>query len=137
MEKQYLLDTNICIFFMRGKYNVFNRIQAIGRKNCCISEITVAELLYGAANCARLEDRERHTRQTLEFVSLLKVLPISDAIPVYADEKARLRRQGEPIDDFDLLIATTAVCHGLTLVTDNLRHMSRVAGVKLENWVER
>lgn len=137
MNKQYLLDTNICIFFMRGKKGVAQYIQNIGRKNCHISEITVAELLYGAANCSLPEDRDRHTRQTLEFVSLLNVLPISGAIPAYAEEKARLRRLGEPIDDFDLLIAATAVHHGLTLVTDNLRHMARVQNVQLENWIER
>lgn len=137
MERQYLLDTNICVFFMRGKHKVSDRIEEIGRKNCCISEITVAELLYGAANCSRPEDRVRHTKQTLEFVSLLNVLPISGAIPLYAEEKARLRRMGEPIDDFDLLIAATSVHHGLILVTDNLRHMARVEGVQMENWIER
>ena len=77
MENQYLLDTNICVFFMRGKYDVPRCIQNVGRKNCYISEITVAELLYGAANCSRPEDRARHTRLTLEFVSMLNVLPIS------------------------------------------------------------
>ena len=45
---KYLLDTNICIFFLQGKYNVPARIKEIGRKNCYISEITVGELLYGA-----------------------------------------------------------------------------------------
>lgn len=137
MENQYLLDTNICVFFMRGKYDVPRCIQNVGRKNCYISEITVAELLYGAANCSRPEDRARHTRLTLEFVSMLNVLPISGAISAFAEEKARLRRQGEPIDDFDLLIATTAVHHHLTLVTDNIRHMARVKGICLANWIER
>jgi len=137
MKDKYLLDTNVCIFFMRGKYGVAQRISKIGRKNCCISEITVAELLFGAANCTKPEDRERHKQQTLEFVRLLDVIPISESLGVFAEEKSRLRKQGEPIDDFDLLIAVTAIKHKLILVTDNIRHMERVKDIKLENWIER
>ncbi len=45
---KYLLDTNICIHFFRGKYNLYNKIMDVGIKNCAISEITLAELVYGA-----------------------------------------------------------------------------------------
>ena len=137
MKDKYLLDTNICIFFMRGKYGIAQKISKIGRKNCCISEITVAELLFGAANCAKSEDRERHKQQTLEFVRLLNIIPISESLETYAEEKSRLRKQGESIDDFDLLIATTATKHNLILVTDNIKHMERINNISLENWVER
>ena len=44
----YLLDTNICIFLLRGKYDVDKKIDSVGFENCAISEITVAELKYGA-----------------------------------------------------------------------------------------
>ena len=47
MEK-YLLDTNICIFLLRGKYNVDKKMDEVGLENCYISEITVAELKYPA-----------------------------------------------------------------------------------------
>lgn len=46
--ERYLLDTNICVFIMRGKHNLDKKLLDIGIENCCISEITVAELLYGA-----------------------------------------------------------------------------------------
>jgi tRNA(fMet)-specific endonuclease VapC len=47
---RYLLDTNICVFFLRGKLNLDEIIKEKGRENCFISEITVAELRYGAEN---------------------------------------------------------------------------------------
>lgn len=47
---QYLLDTNICIFFLRGKLNLDDLIKQKGRENCFISEIKVMELRYGAEN---------------------------------------------------------------------------------------
>jgi len=46
----YLLDTNICIHFFRGSFNLFTKIEQIKLKNCAISEITLAELVFGAEN---------------------------------------------------------------------------------------
>ncbi len=45
---QYLLDTNICVFFLRGKMNLDEIIKEKGKQNCFISEITVFELRFGA-----------------------------------------------------------------------------------------
>lgn len=47
---KYLLDTNICIHFFRGKFNLFRKFEEIGIENCAISEITLAELVFGAEN---------------------------------------------------------------------------------------
>lgn len=62
----YLLDTNICIFLLRGKYDVDKKIDSVGLGNCAISEITVAELKYGATlgSCYDLKIREK--RDTLD-----------------------------------------------------------------------
>lgn len=58
------------------------------------------------------------------------------SLPLYAEEKARLQKAGKIISEFDLLIATTAVHHGMTLVTNNTKHMERVEGIQLENWTK-
>ena len=44
---KYLLDTNICIYYMKGLYNLNEKINEIGSENCYISEITLAELKFG------------------------------------------------------------------------------------------
>ena len=44
---QYLLDTNICIYLFKGKFNLDQKLISIGLQNCAISEITYAELVYG------------------------------------------------------------------------------------------
>lgn len=44
MKKKYLLDTNICIFCMRGKFEMNRKIALAGIDNCHLSEISVAEL---------------------------------------------------------------------------------------------
>lgn len=129
---KYLLDTNICIFFLQGKYNVPARIKEIGRKNCYISEITVRELLYGAACSSK---KEEHLAQVNEFVNLFVVLPIYPILPFFAESKAELRKQGQLIDDFDILIGVTAVANKMTLVSENLKHLSRIPNIKTENWI--
>ena len=128
--KQYLLDTNICIYLLRGQYN-------IGKMEyCCISEITVAELKYGA-ELGRRKGLKRRTEQLDEFLSTIQILPITDAIDLYASEKARLRLAGTPTDDdFDLLIGCTAVVNDLIMITENLKDFKNFSGIRLENWVE-
>jgi tRNA(fMet)-specific endonuclease VapC len=132
---KYLLDTNICIFFFRGKFNVDNAFKTKGHENCCVSEITVAELLYGAENSA---NPQKHYDLLNRFLKKIAVVPISDSIFIYAKEKVRLKKAGIPIhDDFDLLIGATAIQKGLVLITDNAKDFERLANIKIENWVER
>ncbi|MFW6116888.1 MAG: PIN domain-containing protein [bacterium] len=71
------------------------------------------------------------------FVSGLTVLTVGqEAASVFGQVKADLRRKGMLIEDLDLLIAATAKAHNLTLVTNNKAHFSRIAGLRLENWLE-
>lgn len=64
------------------------------------------------------------------------ILPITDEIIVRgADIYAELKQQGELISDADILIASTAQVHGLTLVTNNLSHFQRINGLSAVSWV--
>jgi tRNA(fMet)-specific endonuclease VapC len=53
--KKYLLDTNICIYFIKGQFELNKKIAEVGEQNCFISEITVAELKYGVENSKTIE----------------------------------------------------------------------------------
>jgi tRNA(fMet)-specific endonuclease VapC len=134
MSKQYLLDTNICIFLKRKKYNVDERLMQTGIENCFISEITMAELLYGAEYS---DDIEKTTALVNELVGKIKIIPVFNAIGIYAKEKASLRKAGMLIDDLDIFIGATAIANGLIMVTDNGKHLNRLSGIKTVNWVER
>lgn len=130
---RYLIDTDICIFLLKKKYGIKEKIERVGIENCFISEITIAELTYGAFRSERLE---KHLKEVKDIEGLFKVIPIVDSIELFGKEKARLRREGTLIPDFDLLIGTTAVSHEMLLVTNNGKHLSRIEGVEIENWVE-
>jgi tRNA(fMet)-specific endonuclease VapC len=132
---QYLLDTCICVFHLRGKFNLADVIQQKGRRNFFISEITVAELRYGAENS---NDPARRHEAVDAFVNGLSIIPIFGSINRYAKEKVRLRRIGKPMnDEFDLLIGVTAIENNLVLVTDNVKHFSNIEDIKIENWYTR
>jgi len=133
MARTYLLDTNICIFFTKGHKTVMERFGAAGLAACRISEITVAELLYGAANSVH---PARNLDVSKMFLRDMDVITISACLPAFASEKARLRKLGHPLPDFDLLIGATAVHHGLTLVTNNTRHFQRIQSIQLEDWTQ-
>ena len=132
--KKYLLDTNICIFYFKEKYGVQKQLQQIGCENCAISEITLAELVYGAECSA---DIGKNMTIINNFICNVQVLPVLNAIEIYAKEKARLRKTGNMIDDLDLFIGATAIANKMVLVTENEKHLNRLSGIQIENWIER
>ena len=133
----YLLDTNICVFLLRGKYDVNKAIARVGSNNCHISELTVMELKYGAELLFQRDGIDQRD-QLNEMLNSVDILPIDNAIDMAASEKARLRLKGTPIDDdFDLLIGCTAVANGMTMVTENTSDFKNLTGIKLENWITR
>lgn len=130
----YLLDTNICIHFFRGMFNLNDKIEEIGIENCAVSEITVAELIFGAENSI---NPQKNLAVIEQFMDQIVVLPIFDAVFKYGKEKVRLRRAGQMISDFDLLIGCTAIEHSLKMVTENVNEFERIKGIEIENWIKR
>jgi tRNA(fMet)-specific endonuclease VapC len=131
---KYLLDTNICIHFFRGAYGLDVKFREVQIHGLAISEITLAELAFGAENSS---NPEKNFSLIDQFVEQVKVLPIFNAIAIYAKEKVRLRRLGIMISDFDLLIGATATANELIMVTENRKEFQRIANIQVENWVLR
>ena len=133
----YLLDTNICVYVINGKFELTARLKRAKLSNCYLSELTVAELLYGVANSA--PTHQLANRQRLDdFLSLFdeRILPISDSLESYAQQKAHLKRLGRLQGEFDMLIGSVVVAYRLTLVTHNTTHFASLTGIVLEDWVQ-
>lgn len=131
---KYLLDSNICIHFFRGKFGIIDKLNEVGIENCAISEITLAELVFGAE---KSNNPKKNHKIIEQFIDQLTILPIFDAIPTYGKEKARLQNIGKMISDFDLLIGCTAIENKLIMVSENVKEFERIEKIKLENWVKR
>ena len=67
----------------------------------------------------------------------MHIVPVNEVAHLYVIEKVKLRKKGTPVDDFDLLIAVTAIQRNCILVTENIRHMNRFENLKIEKWVKR
>lgn len=132
--KKYLLDTNICIFAMRDKYGVNERLESITPQQCYVTDVTVMELRFGAYKSER---KDENLSIVNDFLSKVKVVPFADTIDTFCQEKLRLQSLGTPIEDYDLFIGCAAKVAGLTMVTDNVQHLSRIEGVEIENWIQR
>lgn len=95
------------------------------------------ELKMGAELSMRKDGIDR-SAQLNKFLSDIQILPINEAIDIAAKEKVRLRLEGTPCDDnFDLLIACTAIANDMVCVTENTKDFFRFQGIQLENWIAR
>jgi len=128
---KYLIDTNICIYFLKGKFGLVDTFDRIGFENLYISEITIAELKYGAAKSDRPEKNKLVIDQ---LAKKFRLIPIFNSLDVFAEEKARLKKEGNIVDDFDLLIGSSAIANEMILVTNNEKHFNRLKNVQIENW---
>ncbi len=130
----YLLDTNICIYFMKDRYPLLSqKILAHSPSEFLISSITVFELEYGAEK-SNWGDR---TREKLAmFLAPFTILPFSSDDAVSAGRlRGYLEKQGTPIGPYDVQIAAQALTAGVTLITHNVGEFSRVPNLKVEDWV--
>ena len=128
---KYLLDTNICVHFLRGKFEMDKILKEKGLENCYISEVTVLELRFGAENS---KDKDKSHKAVDVFLKGIVIVPIYGSIKKYAEEKVRLNKIGKPQnDEFDLLIDVTAIENKLILVTENKKDFQNLLGINIEN----
>ena len=128
-----MLDTNICIYYIKGKFSLKEKFRKIKIENRFISEITLAALKFGVINS---QSQEKNKETLNNFLAGVQILPIINSLDIYAEEKTRLRKLGRPIDDFDLLIGASAIANNMILVTNNESHFQRVTNITIENWTK-
>lgn len=129
----YLLDTNVCIMYLKGKSERIKiRIDGLHREQIAVCAIVKGELLYGATGS---NNPVKALNLQSAFVSQFVSLPFDDGCAeVYAGIRRSLASQGKPIGGNDLLIASIALANNLVLVTHNVREFSRVQGLQIEDW---
>jgi tRNA(fMet)-specific endonuclease VapC len=130
---KYILDTDTCIELFKHNHKVLEKINEVGQENCFITEITIAELFYGAA-----KSNNPKQFQDIGFIlQSFELLPIFPSLRVYGTIKALLENQGNRIDEFDLLIGACAVYNNCVTVTSNIKHFSHIPNLQIEDWAEK
>jgi len=126
-----MLDTDTVSFAIRGLGRVASRIVEHQPSELCVSALTLAELRRGV---------ERRKAQKLDrvisaFFKNIAVVPFDEECAgAFGRLAAQLEARGTPIAAFDTLIAAHAITLGVTLVTNNERHFSRVPALRVVNW---
>jgi tRNA(fMet)-specific endonuclease VapC len=132
--KGYILDSDTWIEYFRHRGGVDKHIVETPAEEIFASEVSIAELTYGALHSKAVE---RHLQEPKEIAETFTVLSLGDWTHDYAEIRQTLTSQGIIIGDFDILIAVTARQFGLTVVTHNTKHFSKIPGIQCVDWVER
>jgi tRNA(fMet)-specific endonuclease VapC len=132
---RYLLDTDICIYLIKKRpREILERFRAHSPEDVAISTVTLFELHYGVE---KSQYRKRSADALAKFCLSLNLVDLDrSAAKESAGIRAQLEKKGTPIGPYDLLIAGIARSRDMTLVTNNIREFERIAGLRLENWVE-
>jgi predicted nucleic acid-binding protein len=127
----FLLDTDTCSAHLKSGALTHRLIQYAGRLH--ISAITLAELYTWAL---RAKVAPRRLQGVLDLLSDLAVVDFTpDVARRFGEVQASLLDKGQRAPQLDLLIAATALVHGLTVVTHNQRHFLIVPGLSVEDWL--
>ena len=131
----YVLDTNAFSALMKGRAAVVERLAATAPADIAIPQPVIAEIAFGIE---RLPRSKRRTALQARFDFISAELPRAewtDAVSrTFGRIKAILERRGSRIEDFDAAIAAHALAVDGTLVTADLGHLTRVPGLRIEDW---
>ena len=132
---RYMLDSNFCIACLRRKPWALQALSSVPLASVAVSALTVGELVLGT----HLSDRPARELAKVEaFIRPIQTIPFGvEESYQWANIDAQLRKQGNRIETEDAIIAATAKTHGMTLVSGNTKHFTRVKGLKVVDWEQQ
>lgn len=120
----YLIDSDVLIDFLKNKNETVDFFSKIDRSEISTSIICVGEILEGL-------DKNK-SEKFLKFINLINVVNIDLSVIIqFSKIRKQLRKQGNLIDNFDILIAATCLVNDLILITNNLKHFKRIENLKI------
>jgi tRNA(fMet)-specific endonuclease VapC len=133
----YLFDTDTISQIIKKNPSIsfIKRLAAIPPEYQSTTSITVGELVYGAYK----SNKPSYFIEKLNSMVWpnITILPFDeDAAQIYGRVRADLEKKGITVTEPDLRIASIALTHNVTVITGNIKHFSKVPGLKVENWLD-
>jgi len=128
----YLLDTDILIYSLKAHEIVQQNLRHHLHDPINVSAVTLMELYYGAYKSQKIAN---NLAKVKAIENSLEIIPVNrEMVEIFGVLKSDLEKVGKPLDDFDLILAATAMSHNLIIVTNNEKYFGRIDGLKMENW---
>jgi len=129
----YCLDTDILIEYFRGSEPIRRKIENLTEEDSVgLTWLTFYEFFKGIFLSGKLSE-EKFLQGLVKACIILE--ESYDAAKIGGEIYADLKKKGELINDADILIAGIVKAHNAILVTNNVKHFSRVQGLQIENWL--
>ena len=132
--KQCTLDTNIITAFLKNDLRVVQKVSDYLEffEKLTINIISYYEILRGLKDLGNEEKLKMFDDfiQENELVSIRK-----ETVEKAAEIYAYLKKEGNLIEDADILMASTAIVEDLVLITNNIKHFKRVKSLRIDNWI--
>lgn len=127
-----VLDSDILIYFLKGNKNVVNEVLKHDLSDLYITRINCTELLYGAYNSTKIKE---NLTKINAFLAQFTVLEFDEkSSKIFAQLKAKLKKEGNIIADIDLMIASITIANQEMLATNNHKHFERIKELKRVVW---
>lgn len=128
----YMLDTNIVSYLLEEDPHVIEAFDNVFLKNdICISNVVQYEIQRGIYY-------RKSKKLQKQFDKFCRIIPVCQITDDDFDEAAKiyayLRQEGKLIEDSDIFIGATAIVNNAIIVTNNETHLSRIRGLRIENW---
>jgi tRNA(fMet)-specific endonuclease VapC len=126
---EYLLDTSWIIEVLAGREKAVRQHKNLNLARVAVSYVSIGETYEVAFNYA---NPQAHLSSFRQFLAPFKILNLNEPImEKFAEVRAGLRRRGEIISDFDILLGSTALHYDLTVLTYNKKHFARIPDIKI------
>ena len=139
MGRKRVLDTTTVSALMKADGRAVDHLEAHSRLDVLVPQPVLAEIEYGLARLPKSRRRARLRARFERIADEIGRAPWTDEVSRrFGASKAKLERQGTPLEDFDVAIAAHALAHDAVLATSDTQHMSRVPDleVEVEDWLE-
>lgn len=130
-----IFDTSVLIALERNSEDIKRLIEGREQESFGISAITVSELLHGVH---RADSEKRKLKREAYVERIIQVFPVYsfdlNAARIYSNIWANLAKKGISIGAHDLIIASTAISVGFSVVSSDMRDYRKIKGLTLEKY---
>ncbi|MEW6418943.1 MAG: PIN domain-containing protein [Nitrospirota bacterium] len=130
----YCLDTDILIEYFRGNETVKKRVENLGENDIiALTWLSVYEFFKGIFVSGKF-DEEKFLKGLVDSAMVME--ETYESARIGGEIYFNLKREGNLINDADILIASIVKDYNAILVTNNENHFKRIEGLKYENWLK-